>query len=189
VQIFFAIFFLLIKSCGTSQSKNPADIVSFTKSTMGKPVSSSKGLLKCATASNNNGNTIDSADCRNFYFYPGDKNIRIISTIEFPALILDTDSLKLVNSISWFKSYREKDSSTSKRRFKMDNNNIKQYFKTLFHAEGTEDTGYKDEYYTNTVTKWLFDSFNVIVDVSTYFKRGKQDEFSVLAIYIVKKQP
>ncbi len=155
---------------------------------MGKPVSMSKGLLKCATTSNNTGNIIDTADCRNFYFYPGDKNIRTISNIEFPALIFDTDSLKLINSISWFKSYRGKDSSTNKSRFETDNNSLKQYFKTLFHAEGTDDAGYNDEYYANASTKWLFDSFNVIVDVSTYFKRGKQDEFSVLAIYIVKKQ-
>ena len=156
---------------------------------MGRPVSMSKGVLKCATASNNNGNTVDTSDCRNFYFYPQDKNIGTISNIEFPALILDTDSLKLVNSISWFKSYRGKDSSTSNSRFETDKNSIKKYLKTLFHAEGAADADYKDEYYKNTVTKWLFGSFNVILDVSTYFKRGNKDEFSVLAIYIVKKQP
>jgi hypothetical protein len=145
--------------------------------------------LKCANASNDNGNITDSNDCRNFYFYPADKNIRVISNIEFPAVILDTDSLKLVSSISFFKSYHGKDSSTSKSHFEKDNSSIKNYFKTLFHTAGTDDGGYKDEYYTNTVTKWMFDSFNVIVDVSTYFKRGNQNEFSVIAIYIVKKQP
>ena len=113
----------------------------------------------------------------------------MISNIEFPALILDTDSLKLVNSISWFKSYKGKDSSTSKSRFETDNKTIKEYFKKLFTAEGTDDEGYKDEYYASTITKWLLDSFNIIVDASTYFKRGNQNEFSVIAIYIVKKQP
>ncbi len=189
MQILFAILFLLVKGCGHSQSKNPADIVSFTKASMGKPVSAVKGLVKCANASNNNGNITDSSDCRNFFFYPEDKNIRTISNIEFPAVILDTDSLKLINSISFFKSYRGKDPTTTKTRFETDNNGIMEYFKTLFHAAGTDDGGYKDEYYTNKVTKWMFDSFSIILDVSTYFKRGNQNEFSVLAIYIVKKQP
>lgn len=182
VQILLAILFLLVKGCGHSQSKNPADIISFAKSSMAKPVSAAKGSLKCTSIT-------DSNECRSFNFHPEDKNIRMISSIEFPALILDTDSLKLVNSISWFKSYKGKDSSTNKSRFETDSRDIKVYLKKLLNAEGAEEENYKDEYYTSTVTKWLLDSFNIILDASTYFKRGNQNEFSVIAIYIVKKQP
>jgi len=182
VQILLAILFLLVKGCGHSQSKNPADIISFAKSSMAKQVSSLRGSVKCTNAT-------DSSECRSFNFTPEDKSIRIISNIEFPALILDTDSLKLVNSISFFKSYRGKDSLTTRSRFEIDNKEIKNYLKKLFNTEGSEEDGYKDEYYSSSITKWLFDSFSIIVDASTYFKRGNQNEFSVMAIYIVKKQP
>jgi hypothetical protein len=182
VQILLAILFLLVKGCGNSQSKNPADIISFAKSSMAKPFSAVKGSVKCTSITESN-------ECRSFNFQPEDKNIRLIANIEFPALILDTDSLKLVNSISWYKSYKGKDSTTTKSRFITDNTNIKEYLKKLLNAEGAEGEGYKDEYYTSNITKWLFDSFNIILDASTYFKRGNQNEFSVMAIYIVKKEP
>ncbi len=78
--------------------------------------------------------------------------------------------------------------AAKKGRFETDWRYIKEQFKMLSHSEGADNGSYKDEYYASTVTKWLFDSFNIILDVTTYFKRGKQDKFSVIAVYIVKKQ-
>jgi hypothetical protein len=163
------------------------DIISFAKKVMAKPVSMIKVTSKCPTIPNNDGGTNDTNECRSFYFYPEKKNSLTISKVEFPVLILDTDSLKLVKSISCFKSYPAKDMIAKTGRFQTDCRYIKQQLKTLFHAEGADNGSYKDEYYETTVTKWLYDSFNIILDITTYFKRGNQDKFSVISIYLLRK--